>query len=249
MKPHIYTITCLTNLHVGSGDTNYNIVDKEVQRDPVTNLPTIHASSLKGALRDHFVTQGDKTYIKTVFGDGDAPGQVKFFSAQLLARPLRVSDGNGLFMRTTSPGIVSQLRNLLLNLGIRANNLPENFPALKNNTVYGTVSGIKLEGMVWESWQQDNKDLKLMIGDEYAVVSDETMRQFDLPVIARNCLENGKSVNLWYEELVPHQSVFYFAALVPEEISLFAEKQVVQIGGNASIGCGFCEIREVKFCE
>lgn len=249
MKPHIYTITCLTNLHVGSGDTNYNIVDKEVQRDPVTNLPTIHASSLKGALRDHFVALGDETYVKTVFGDGDTPGQVKFFSAQLLARPLRVSSGNGFFVRTTSPGIVSQLRDLLLNLGVEANQLPENFPALESDTVYGTASGIRLEGMAWQSWQRDDEKLKLLIGDKYAVVSDETMSQFDLPVVARNCLENGKSVNLWYEELVPHQSVFYFAALVPEGISLFSEKQVVQIGGNASIGCGFCEIREVKFCE
>lgn len=246
MKPHLYTITCLTNLHVGSGDTNYNIVDREVQRDPVTNLPTIHASSLKGALRDHFTALGEGDYVKTVFGDGDAPGQVKFFSAQLLARPLRVSSGNGFFVRTTSPGIVSQLRDLLLNLGMEADKLPEKVPALKSNTAYGAHSGIKLEGMAWEAHQLDER-LKLLIGGKYAVVSDETMRQFGLPVVARNCLENGKSVNLWYEELVPHQSVFYFTALVPEGIPLFTDKQVVQIGGNASIGCGFCEIREVKF--
>lgn len=246
MKPHLYTITCLTNLHVGSGDTNYNIVDKEVQRDPVTNLPTIHASSLKGALRDHFTARGDENYVKTVFGDENTPGQVKFFSAQLLARPLRVSAGNGFFVRTTSPGMVSQLKDLLVNLGFEADKLPGDFPALKNHTAYGADSGIRLEGMARESLQPDEK-LKRLIGDGYAVVSDATMRQFDLPVVARNCLENGRSVNLWFEELVPHQSVFSFAALMPEEISLFPKKQVVQIGGNASIGCGFCEIREVKF--
>lgn len=32
-----YFIQCITNMHVGSGDANYGIVDKLVQRDPVTN--------------------------------------------------------------------------------------------------------------------------------------------------------------------------------------------------------------------
>lgn len=49
-----YFIECITNLHVGSGDANYGIVDKLVQRDTVTGFPTIHSSSLKGALREHF---------------------------------------------------------------------------------------------------------------------------------------------------------------------------------------------------
>ena len=48
-----YKIDCITNLHVGSGDLNYNIVDNEVERDAVTGYPVIHASGLKGALREH----------------------------------------------------------------------------------------------------------------------------------------------------------------------------------------------------
>jgi len=54
MNVHVYKYTCLTNLHVGSGDINYNIVDNEVERDPVTGLPMIHASGVKGALREYF---------------------------------------------------------------------------------------------------------------------------------------------------------------------------------------------------
>ena len=38
---HVFKIRCLTNLHVGSGDINYNIVDKEVEKDPVTGVPVI----------------------------------------------------------------------------------------------------------------------------------------------------------------------------------------------------------------
>jgi CRISPR-associated protein Cmr4 len=42
-----YIIKTKTNLHVGSGDINFGIVDNEVQRDTITNLPVINASSLK----------------------------------------------------------------------------------------------------------------------------------------------------------------------------------------------------------
>lgn len=51
-------LSCLTNLHVGSGEANFNIVDREVETDPVTGLPIIHASGLKGALRDDCVARG-----------------------------------------------------------------------------------------------------------------------------------------------------------------------------------------------
>jgi len=54
MKIELYTIKCLTNLHVGSGDINFNVIDNQVQRDSVTNLPNINSSSLKGAFREHF---------------------------------------------------------------------------------------------------------------------------------------------------------------------------------------------------
>ena len=49
-----FKITAKTNMHVGSGDTNYGIIDKLVQRDVLSNLPMIHSSSLKGALREFF---------------------------------------------------------------------------------------------------------------------------------------------------------------------------------------------------
>lgn len=76
-----YIIKTKTNLHAGSGDTNFGVVDNEVQRDSITNLPVINSSSLKGAVRDHFKdflvetnetinnTEVKPFVFSTIFGD------------------------------------------------------------------------------------------------------------------------------------------------------------------------------------
>ena len=54
MAAIIVNLECMTNMHVGNGDVNYNIIDNEVEKDPVTGYPTINASGVKGALREFF---------------------------------------------------------------------------------------------------------------------------------------------------------------------------------------------------
>ena len=53
-------------------------------------------------------------------------------------------------------------------------------------------------------------------------------------------------VNLWYEEVVPYNSIFYFTILGPEnlvnELKGMIENQIVQFGSGASIGYGLCEL-------
>ncbi|MBE6666498.1 MAG: CRISPR-associated protein Cmr4, partial [Ruminococcaceae bacterium] len=96
MNVKVYYIDCLTNLHVGSGDANFNIVDKEVEKDPLTGYPVVHASGIKGALREAYAkthTEDDQT--KRIFGkpatdnETDTGGSYKFFDAHLLYRPMR----------------------------------------------------------------------------------------------------------------------------------------------------------------
>ena len=38
---YIVKMKCLTNMHVGDGEENYSIIDKMVERDPVTNCERI----------------------------------------------------------------------------------------------------------------------------------------------------------------------------------------------------------------
>ena len=56
-------LECITNMHVGNGDVNYNIIDNEVERDPVNHYPTIHSSGVKGALREYFEKKVEKVPI------------------------------------------------------------------------------------------------------------------------------------------------------------------------------------------
>jgi CRISPR-associated protein Cmr4 len=70
-----------------------------------------------------------------------------------------------------------------------------------------------------------------------------------LPVIARNHLNNGKSTNLWYEEIVPREGRFVFGLIGDDsseaEFENTVKKATVQIGGNATVGYGFTEIRKL----
>ena len=70
--------------------------------------------------------------------------------------------------------------------------------------------------------------------------------------MARNCLENGISKNLWYEEIVPHHTTFVFPVVVQnnetdtlKSFKSAIDGQIVQFGGNASIGYGLCLLTAV----
>jgi CRISPR-associated protein Cmr4 len=88
--------------------------------------------------------------------------------------------------------------------------------------------------------------LKNWIGNNPVLVNNEVFQKNiteKLPVIARNNLENGQSTNLWYEEIVPRETVFYTFISAPEgNRKIEFDKSVLQIGANASVGYGFSEM-------
>ena len=118
----IYRLKCLTNMHVGDGEVNYNIIDNEVQKDIVLGVPTIHSSGVKGALRSYVHNKKnddiDEDYIFGAQGKETSQGAYKFFSANMIARPLRVSDGTEAYVLATSVDIINTQLNLLKSLRI-----------------------------------------------------------------------------------------------------------------------------------
>lgn len=256
MSVNIYKIECLTNLHVGSGDVNYNIVDNEVERDAVTGYPVVHASGLKGALREHF-SKKDKSElgfnITDIFGQESGSGEIKagsykFLDAHIICRPMRVSSSSLASIPVVSIKSVNDFIKRLNVFGCEkfGTELIDDINFGEFNFL-SNVKGIFIEGeKAGEIPTQAAKvlrKLETIIGEKYAVVKD--FNSYDLPVVARNCLdeENG---NLWYEEVVPHDSVFYTIIITPDEKMKLDLSEIIQIGGHASIGCGFTKFTELN---
>lgn len=282
----LYLIHTLTNLHAGKGDSNYGIVDKEVQRDAVTNLPTIHASSIKGAMREQFAYyegRGEKGDIKksnkapkitSIFGsaagdkDNFSVGTHNFYQAQLLALPAQ-SNAVPYFL-ATSPKVIQDFCNWSGLVGATYKteflNVVKNAKPEKKQPVLfrpenkaislATGESLFVGELEVNNWTKENMsaDLRSFIGYDYlCVLTDQVFKDLcsRLPVIARNYLDSGISKNLWYEEVVPSRSLFYWAVERPTSNGDFLQllkqhtNKRVQIGGNASVGYGLCQIRNL----
>ena len=105
---------CETPLHAGSG-SDLGIVDLPIQRERATGFPKIEASSLKGAVREHFtrLSTDDGKLVSRVFGpapDSDNAntfaGSVTFTDARLLAMPVR--SAAGVFAWITCPAVLGR---------------------------------------------------------------------------------------------------------------------------------------------
>lgn len=257
----LFHITAITNLHVGSGKENIGVVDNLIQRDVITNLPIIHSSSLKGALLEHCKHEichdnknnsNNEDPIKDIFGSESSAGKYRFFDAHLLAIPVRSNKTP--YLMATCPSVIKQYLKTAKLFGITDIDLE--FP--KPIVFSKDLSDARIEDLgdnltIFSDSEFGNKFQKL-IGPNapVVVVSDKDFATLcddnHLPVIARNHLDNGESKNLWYEQVLPRCSVLYFPLIADnkhfEEFTK-ALNNLVQIGANASVGYGFCEIKDV----
>lgn len=280
-----YTLQSLTNLHVGSGDANFGVVDKLVQRDILTCLPTIHESGLKGALRefcahelaaqlsltnDPIGTKGRKSKIqkanrepimKSIFGDAeDGSGNYRFIGGQLVLFPVRVNAKEP-FLYATSPTLLTELWTLANHLSVTIPDLTQletlsklapdkNQPLVFTSTYAGLqveypdiLTKLHTTPPEISDWLGGNKLVLLHIDDLKRIAGTDA-----LPVMSRNNLEDGRSTNLWYEEIVPRQSlfsVFVTRTDTHQETDVFFDNCLnnpVQVGANATIGYGLMKL-------
>ena len=270
MNIQLYTIKNLTNLHVGDSGGNFNIVDNQVQKDPKTNIPVIHSSSLKGAFREHFTQQGSgKNFIEYIFGPDNTDnnshktGAYSFFEASMLSMPVR--SNKHLYYHATTKEIVQKFYEELKNFDISIEtNFLDQISSIKPEdnkpVVLDGETAIKIEDFQETKTANIKLDdtAKELFGERVVLFSENDFKSLDLPVFARNHLENGVSKNLWYEEAVPKDSRFYFFIAKPSNIYKDDKKDLenyekrfeenintLQIGANKSIGYGFCQIKRI----
>lgn len=229
-KNNVWFITAKTNLHVGNENTSsYGLIDLAIQRNATTGLPCINSSSLKGALNE-FASQGNngKEIIeackrKDIFGcDKVGKGDTKKGMYTFF-------DANILFLPKQSD---TQLFEMVT------------CDAVLNRFI------AQVELMTGEKLTETN----LMNVVKFKKVSDaefiELCSDDNLPIIARNVLENGESKNLWYEQVLPAETILYTLIDDKEDGTLAneltKENAIVQIGAGATIGYGYCKFTNLK---
>ena len=238
MNTHVFLITAKTNLHVGNeSGGDFSIIDKAIQRDPLTGLPCINSSSLKGAINE-FCSKSpdsslkdDEELRKKLFGsdktgksNDSQKGTAIFFDAKLLYLPQQPNIDQGI----EEPYIL---------------NTSETIIKLMNDRVRLFAPGFEYE-REQEAKQISHELFKSICNDD------------NLPIIARNVLDNGESKNLWYEQVLPAETVLYtiireekYKVVGDENGDKLAEAlngKIVQIGANATIGYGYCEFKLYK---
>lgn len=263
MKAYIYQIEAISNLHAGSGEANEGVIDNLIQRDSVTGLPIINASSLKGALREHFKGQ-DKKLIEYIFGseandkEKREAGAYRFFDARLLAIPVRTDKAP--YLLATSPLVLKDYLRTLGLFGLPVDKDLKQLAQQSSNTPKVTQSAhnqARIEDLVeTAAYKEPLKGLPKWFCEAGVLLSDTDFRTLcdndHLPVFARNYLNNGQSENLWYEQVLPRFSRLYFVVLVPDEDTRFSQfnahitRSLVQIGANATVGYGYCRLTNVS---
>lgn len=225
MNTHVFKITAKTNLHVGNeSGGDFTIIDKAIQRDPLTGLPCINSSSLKGAINEYCckALNWKEDDLIRVFGSDKGKrkrdtqkGEAIFFDAKLLYLPQQSDEDEGYpYTLKTSQAVIDMMNERV--------------------------------GLFCSDFEYKcNAEKLISHGDFKSICSDD-----NLPIIARNVLENGESKNLWYEQVLPAETVLY--TIIQEKGDMLAKAldgEIVQIGANATIGYGYCKFEEIKVKE
>lgn len=274
-QKQLYFLRSVSVLHAGSDTTNSGVIDNLIQRDFTDNFPIVNLSSFKGALKEWFENKKTKEKAEAIFG---SDGKKSIFSGSdvhLLALPLKSNRVAPYFM-ATSPYLIKKFIEIVENDFKTAINSDlktdiENLLKLNNQSNQKQIilsvksesyNALEIEDLNDFTFLENNNYSslkKLFATENILLLPDEDMMYFAsdyaLPVIARNKLENGQSKQLWYEQVLPRQTLMYFVVEVfdtptKDGKSLFEElnnDNLVQVGANATVGYGRCEI--IKLLE
>lgn len=265
----VWIIQAETNIHVGNENTSsVGLIDKEIQRNVLTTIPCINASSLKGAMNEYATSEAKLSPAERVaiFGVDKKDkkdeivetqkGGCLFFDACLLLLP--VQDDNNLYKLVTSRETLEQYVELLKLMGI-------------DLSYSDLVEELKTRDSHFDGEEGAGKSII-----EHKAFT-ELCSNDELPIVARNSLIG--TGNLWYEQVLPQKSIFGTILIEPSSVEVSRkekdgeaqesekakyktvsvsvqnmdkiitktfDKQIVQIGANATIGYGYCQFIKIK---
>jgi len=265
MKQTILGLRAETSIHAGTGQNN-GVIDMPIQREVHTGYPCVFGSAVKGAFRAHAeVRYEGQINISKVFGASDTDGNASNISmtdARLLLLPVRSLTGH--FKLVTCPAILKRLQRNMNMMDIKKS---FNIPAPVNQHVLGAGDGdIFLEEFKFKQESGLSDDL-IAILESFGVESLKTqllvMHDDDFAWFAKNATavtphiainsdtKTVKTGALWYEETLPSDALLYTMLMgkdaeVDAVTGMFSnDKSFIQIGGNETVGMGWCKVQEV----
>lgn len=280
MNSLILGLLAETSIHPGAGQSA-GFVDLPVAREAATDYPVIVGSSMKGALLDmaRRSERLDEAILRRVFGAGPENGKESFAGsllvsdARLILLPVRSLKSQ--YKWVTCPHLIERLsRDMARSYCIAAT--PAACAPIAQHQYQGANDGdLFLEerqfSHVGELPSGLIDSLKQLIAHQptahqptadrlekqVVVISDDDFvwfARYGLAVNARNVLHETKktSENLWYEETIPPDSLFYLllaergdGALIAVK-SLIEERPYLQVGGNETVGQGWFAVAVPK---
>jgi CRISPR-associated protein Cmr4 len=264
MKTMLLGLLAETPIHSGSGQ-DAGFVDLPVAREAATSYPVIAGSSFKGALLDRFRGEISDQKQNDIFGRQDSAGNLIVSDIRLVALPVRSLSSS--YKWVTCPHLIERLvREIRRSVGS-----PSRYRiAVKQGEYLGAGNedifleerqfhhgGPLLEGLdsLIESLVL-HEETRSRVDDQLVVVHDDDFvwfARYGLSVSARNVLDDVKmtSNNLWYEETIPTDSIFYSLLAergkdaLSEIVALFKDKPYIQVGGNATVGQGWFAVKSL----
>jgi CRISPR-associated protein Cmr4 len=277
MKSMMLGMLAETCIHPGSGQTT-GFVDLPVARESTTAYPVIVGSGIKGALRDFSRDINKEEEYKHLWGNEEkektdfGAGQILVSDARLLLLPVRSLTSH--FKWVTCPYLLQRFQRDCLRGNIKINGTNPDFNSVSTckseylgakDNENQTALFLEEREFVWKSGLPDelvkfleplifHTCVKNRLASQLVVIDDKEFTwfaQFGLSVNARNKLhhENKTSKNLWYEETIPPESLFYCmlternADSLIDAQKMLKERNYLQAGGNETIGQGWFAIQ------
>jgi len=285
MEKMIMGMLAETPVHPGAGRT-VGFVDMPVAREAVTDYPVIVGSSLKGTLRSIASEKWKGTNkVDEAFGKNDDAGALVVSDARLLLLPVRSLTGQ--YKWATCPYILERFfrdlervsgKGVSFNLDdIKVDKGLDDIKVDKGKVLtngLGNGKKIFLEEREFEVMGKTPNDIikeikeiifhentKKRLDNQIVIMHDDDFSWFaryGLAINARNVLnENKTSNNLWYEETIPTDSLFYTILFwrknVVKEINDWLDwlkgLRYLQVGGNETIGQGWFVLKVIDVPE
>lgn len=265
MKANMIGLFTETMMHPGSGQHN-GAIDLPVAREATTNYPVVVGSSMKGALRDKAVQEIEKKSVSKIFGEQENAGVVAVTDARLLLLPVRSLQGH--YRWVTCPYI---LERFCRDAALAGKSISLEPPRVDPGEalVIEDMETLLLEELSFQAKPDANelkawvdqirplihhKDVRKRLTEQLAVVNDDDfayLARYSLPIQIRNQLDKNKiSQHLWSEETLPPDTLLYTLLIarpggeseLEKVVKHLNENPYIQIGGNETLGQGWCII-------